>query len=67
MIDRKSIHSILFEPQSNKIIGKNTGINLQTAFYETQSFDQNYLILKEPLLGVMSNWYILYGINKAVA
>ncbi|MDM5271585.1 HAMP domain-containing sensor histidine kinase [Sulfurovum sp. zt1-1] len=61
------IHSVLLNAQSKQIIGGKRSFYISDYADIHQTISEKYLIIKEPLLGVLSHWSIIYSIDKTVA
>lgn len=66
-IDQPGIHSILFKSDTKQVIGKNRSFIPPNYNDLPHMISEKYLILKEPLPGILSKWSIIYRIDKTVA
>ena len=66
-IYQPGIHSVLFKLQSKQVIGGKRSFHIPDYADIPQTIREKYLILKEPLMGVLSHWSIIYSVDKTVA
>ena len=64
---KSSIHSYIINPKSNLHIGENLSLPLNLTQKNNTIINNHYVIVYQQMPAVMTNWYIVYAVDKSVA